>query len=161
VAAWIWLLLVFGMSSSIAATDTAATNNRFMGLFFLATGTLALPFLLPGIFNSVLLGAGSPPFVAWLSLVSYRDVRNACQYSVYPGLQLMQIDTREGALSVAATCLIGIIVPATWGLYLWREALAKFDRRIGRPYKATRVANAPSNELAQALQSQLLCRTLR
>ena len=140
VAAWTWLMLVSGISASIAAKDQAAPNNRFMRLFFLTTGALALPFLLPRMFNSVLLGAGSPPFVAWLSLVSYRDVRNAYQYSVYPALQLMHIETHEGPILVAATCLIGIIFPAVWGLYLWRDALANFDRLIGRPHKRTEVA---------------------
>jgi hypothetical protein len=111
-----------------------------MGLLHLATGTLVLPFLLPRMFNSVLLGASSPPFVAWMSLVSYRDVRNACQYSVYPALQWMHIETREGPILVAATCLIGIIIPAVGGLYLWRDALTNFDRLIGRPRKRTEVA---------------------
>ena len=82
--------------------------------------------------NSVLLGAGSPPFVTWLSLVSYRDVRNAMHYPVYPGLQWMQINTQESPLSVAATCLIGIIIPTIWGLYLWRSALSEL-RSLGRP----------------------------
>jgi ABC-type Na+ efflux pump permease subunit len=141
VAAWTSLMLVLGISASIAWKDTAAANNRFMGLFFLTTSTLALPFLLPVMFNSVLLGTGSPPFVAWLSLVSYRDVRNAYQYSVYPALQLMHIETHEGPVSAAATCLIGITIPTVWGLYLWRDALAKFDRLIGRPYKTTEVAS--------------------
>jgi hypothetical protein len=56
-------------------------------------------------------------------------------------LQWMHIDTREGPFSVAATCLIGIIIPAVWGLYLWRDALANFDRLIGRPCKTTKVAS--------------------
>ena len=116
VAAWTWLMLVFGMSISIAAKDMAATTNRTMGLVFLTTGTSLFPSFCRRMMNSVLLGAGSPPFVAWLSLVSYRDVRNAWQYSVYPALQWMQIDTREGPLSVAATCLLGIIIPTVWGL---------------------------------------------
>ena len=94
-------------------------------------------------------GAGSPPFVAWLSLVSYRDVRNAWQYSVYPALQWMHIDTARGALSVAATCLIGIIIPTVWGLYLWRDALANFDRLIGRPARGRkrRAASRSCREL--------------
>jgi ABC-type Na+ efflux pump permease subunit len=137
VAAWTWLLLVYGMSISIAAKDRAPANYRFMGLLFLGTGTLALPFLLPAMFNSVLLGTGSPPFLAWMSFVSYRDVRNALQYSAYPALQWMNIDTGEGPLSVAATCLIGMFIPTVWGLYLWRAALANFDRLIGRPRKTT------------------------
>ncbi len=141
VAAWTWLMLVFGMSVSLAAKDLAASTNRTVGLVFLTTGTLALPFFLPGMMNSVLLGASSPPFVAWLSLVSYRDVRNAWQYSVYPALQWMHIDTGEGFVSIVATCLIGVIIPTVWGLYLWRDALANFDRLIGRPSKTTKVVS--------------------
>ena len=56
--------------------------------------------------------------------MSYRDVRNAHEYSVYPALQLMHIQTHEGPVAVAATCLIGVIIPTVWGLYLWRDALA-------------------------------------
>ena len=41
--------------------------------------------------------------------------------------------------SVAATCLIGIVIPTLWGLYLWRTALANFDRLIGRPCKTRQV----------------------
>jgi hypothetical protein len=68
-------------------------------------------------------------------------VRNAWQYSVYPALQWMQIDTREGFVSVATACLIGIMIPAVWGLYLWRDAQANFDRLIGRPCKTAKVAS--------------------
>ena len=95
-AAWTWLMLVFGMSSRWRRRTWRGDQSHH-GTPLPPTGTLALPFLLPGMLSSVLLGAGSPPFVAWLSLVSYRDVRNACQYSVYPALQWMHIDTREGA----------------------------------------------------------------
>jgi hypothetical protein len=83
----------------------------------------------------VLLGSVAPPFVTWLSLVSYRDVRNASHYLTYPFLQWMHIGTGEGALAVVATCLIGIIAPTLGGLCLWRYALAHFDRLIGRPCK--------------------------
>ncbi len=139
VAAWTWLMLVSGMSLSVAPKDMAASTNRTVGLVYLTTGTVALPFFLPRMMNSVLLGASSPPFVAWMSLVSYRDVRNAWQYSVYPALQWMHIDTGEGPISVAATCLFGIILPAVCGLYVWRDALANFDRLLGRPCKTTRI----------------------
>lgn len=141
VAAWIWFMLVFGVSVSMSAKDKAPANYRFMGLLYIGTGTLVLPFLLPRMFNSVLLGASSPSFVAWMSLLSYRDVRNARHYSVYPALQWMQVDTGEGPILVAATCLIGIIIPAVCGLYLWRDALINFDSLIGRPRKRTEVAS--------------------
>ena len=104
------------------------------------TGAGVLPFLLPSQSSSVLLGAGSPPFVAWLSFVSYRDVRNAWHFPVYPALQWMNLHTGEGVLAVAATGLIGIIAPAMGGLLLWRFALAHFDRLIGRPCKPTPTA---------------------
>ena len=91
------------------------TTLSSLGLLFLSTGAGVLPFLLPTRLASVLLGAGSPPFVAWLSLVSYRDVRNALHFPVYPALRWIHLDTGEGPLWVAATCLIGIIVPAVGG----------------------------------------------
>jgi ABC-type Na+ efflux pump permease subunit len=134
--AWTWLMLAFGMSISIAAKDLAATTNRTLGLVLLTTGTMVLPFMLPARMSSVLLGSGSPPFVAWLSLVSYRDVRNAWHYSVYPALQWMHINTGEGPLAVVVTCALGILIPTVWGLFLWRDALANFDRLIGRPFKS-------------------------
>jgi ABC-type Na+ efflux pump permease subunit len=136
-AAWTWMMLVFGISSSIWAKDMAATTGKTMALVFGTTGTMILPFLLPPRFNSVLLGCGSPPFLAWLSLASYRDLRNGGQYPVYPALQWMEIDTHEGMLAVVATCLLGVVVPTVWGLYLWRTAVANFDRLVGRPYRTT------------------------
>jgi ABC-type transport system involved in multi-copper enzyme maturation permease subunit len=141
VAAWTWLMLVYGTSTSIVTKDKAEPNLRFMGLFFLTSGTLALPYLLPRMMGSVLLGVGSPPFIAWLSLVSYRDVRNALHYPVYPALQWMHIDTGQSASSVIATCLIGIVIPTLYGLYLWRAALANFDLLIGRPSKTRKVSS--------------------
>ena len=75
--------------------STRATNVRRLGRLVFTTGTLALPFLLPRVLNSVLMGRLTP-LVAWLSLVSYRDVCSACQYPVYPALQFMHIDTRRG-----------------------------------------------------------------
>ena len=68
VAAWTWLMLVSGMSLSVAPKDMAAATNRPLGLVHLTTGTVALPFFLPRMMNSVFLGAARP-FVAWMSLV--------------------------------------------------------------------------------------------
>ena len=82
------------------------------------------------------MGAGSSLFVTWLSLLSYRDVRAALHYSVYPQIAWASIATGEGPLRVAATCLIGILAPAAAGWWIWRYSLANFDRLIGRPWKA-------------------------
>ena len=81
----------------------------------------------------MILGAGSPPFVSFLSLVSYRDVRNALQYAAYPLLQWIHLATGDGTLPVVATCLLGIIIPAVTGSYFWRISVSNFDRLIGRP----------------------------
>jgi ABC-type Na+ efflux pump permease subunit len=140
-AAWTWFFLVFGMYVALAAEDMAASTSRTLGLMFLTAGTLALPFLVPARWSSVGLGAGSPPFVVWLSLVSYRDVRAAGRYAVYPHLQWIHLTTGEGPLAVAATCLIGIVVPAACGYYVWRNALFQFDRLIGRPFRSAKTAD--------------------
>ncbi len=71
--------------------------------------------------------------MSWLSLFSYRDVRGAVQYAAYPHLEWIGIHSREGALPVVAACLIGLVVPALGGLWIWRYSLRHFDRLIGRP----------------------------
>jgi ABC-type Na+ efflux pump permease subunit len=138
-AALTWFMLTFGVFCSLRTPDPAAVTASTMSLVFWFCGTGVLPFLLPGRLNSVLLGSVSPPFVAWMTLVSYRDVRNAWHYPAYPLLHWMHLDTGEGPLSVALACLIGIIAPTLAGAYLWRYGLVHFDRLIGRPWKATRV----------------------
>ena len=142
-AALTWLMLTFGIFISIGAKDAAATTGPTMALVFAMAGSGVLPFLLPGRLSSVFLGAGSPPFVAFMSLASYRDIRNVWPYQAYPLLQWMQIATNEGPLAVAATCLIGILIPAGAGYYFWRISLIHFDRWIGRPCKFKPVATQP------------------
>ena len=136
-AALIWLMLTFGTYISIAAKDASTVTGATMGLVLVMSCSGFLPFVLPARLNSVLVGAGSPPFVGFVSLVSYRDMRNAWSYPVYPFLQWIRIMTGEGPLVVATTCLIGILIPAVAGFYLWRLSLAHFDRLIGRPHLAT------------------------
>ena len=103
----------------------------------------------------MLLGAGSPPFVAFLSLVSYRDVRNAWHYPVYPFLQWMHIETGEGPLVVVATCLIGVIVPAVAGFYLWHFSLNHFDRLIGRPCQGDSGSLSFSNIFVDVVETSI------
>ena len=103
------------------------------GLAFLTLLFLALPFLIPARFDSVLLGAGSHLFVGWMSLVSYSDVRAALHYTVYPPLEWMGIGTGEGPLWALAACFLGIVAPAVGGWWAWRYTIAHFDRLVGRP----------------------------
>ena len=58
-AASMWLFVVWGLWASVWTRDRAAASGHSFSLAFLTLLFLALPFLLPARFNSVLLGAGS------------------------------------------------------------------------------------------------------
>jgi ABC-type transport system involved in multi-copper enzyme maturation permease subunit len=133
VAAWTWLPLVFGLVVSVRAKNPAESPGWALSAVMLPICSGFLPFVLPARLSSVLLGAGSTPFVTWLSLLSYRDVRAALHYSAYPHLAWSGIATGEGLFPVLATCLLGILAPALGGFALWRYLLADFDRQVGRP----------------------------
>jgi len=135
-AAWTWMLLLLGLLVSVRAKDATDSANRSLGLLILPIVSGFLPFVLPARMSSVLLGAGSAPFVTWLSLVSYRDVRAALHYTFYPHLAWAGIASGEGAIPVLATCLLAIIAPAVGGLWIWRYLIASFDRLIGRPARS-------------------------
>jgi ABC-type transport system involved in multi-copper enzyme maturation permease subunit len=128
-----WALLAFGVVASLRSKNLAAMLPI---IAMTLIGASVLPFLLPGRFSSVLLGAGSAPFVEWLSLLSYRDVRAGVHYAAYPPFQWMGITTGEGRLRAVMTCLIGIVAPALGGLFAWRYFHAHFDRLVGRPWRA-------------------------
>jgi ABC-type transport system involved in multi-copper enzyme maturation permease subunit len=130
-----WLFLSFGSRASVRTRtlDEGASHGVFLAVFLLATGVL--PVLLPRQFSSVLLGAGSPSLVYWLSLASYHELHLALPGASYPTLQWLGINTGEGPLRVLAACLVGIIGPALGGWWCWRSALAHFDRLVGRPWR--------------------------
>ena len=135
-AASIGMFAMWGVRASVGAKDMATASNRSVYLAILLMVFLMVPLLLPPGVKSVLLAAGSHPSVVWLSLVSYRDVHAALRYGTYSPLEWIGIPTREGALQVLATCLIGTIGPALIGWWAWRRAVADFDRLVGRPWRA-------------------------
>ena len=137
-AASTWLFAVWGVRASTGSKDQAEATGKSINLAFLSLLFLALPALLPNRFNSVLFIAGSHPFVSCLSLASYRDVRAALAHESYPLLEWIGLHTGEGSLWVIATCLIGIIVPTLGGWWAWRNAVAHFDRLVGRPWRRAR-----------------------
>jgi hypothetical protein len=136
--AWTWFCMVIGLLAALRSRAALAASGASLNLLGLPLGSMALPYLLPARLSSVLWGAASWPFVTWLSLVSYRDVRAAVTYPVYPHLQWIALRTGEGALPVVATCLIAIVVPLCGGLWTWRYLTRHFDRFIGRPTAAHR-----------------------
>jgi hypothetical protein len=143
-AASVWLFTAWGVRASIGARDQAEATARSFNLVLLTLLFLALPFLLPARFNSVLLGAGSPLFVGWMSLVSYRDVRAALHYEVYPPLVWMGIGTGAGPVWAIATCVLGIVAAAVGGWWACWSAITHFDRLVGRPWRAKVTADPVS-----------------
>jgi ABC-type transport system involved in multi-copper enzyme maturation permease subunit len=134
-ASWTWLFLVSGMLAALKAKDLRVSANVTMTTFFLPIVSTALPFLLPAGIRSVVWGAGSTPFLASLSLASYRELRGALDDPVYHPLHWFKINTGDGPLLVALACLIGIVMPALWGRWIWLYSIANFDRLVGRPWK--------------------------
>jgi ABC-type transport system involved in multi-copper enzyme maturation permease subunit len=132
---WTWFMVACGIICAIQSRIAELATPPIIGFAYLLIGTAALPIFLPAGMSSVLLGSGSSPFVLWLAEFSYRDLRNALHYPVYPHLQWIGIRSGEGPLWVAATCLIGIVAPMLWGVFVWRYAIAHFDRHVGRPWR--------------------------
>jgi ABC-type transport system involved in multi-copper enzyme maturation permease subunit len=133
VAAWTGMLLAIGLWASVRAPDPTTPPGFTLSLVMLPLLSGLLPFVLPTRLNSVVLGVASEPFVTWLSLFSYRDVRAALRYAVYPHLAWAGIGTGEGSFLVLATCVLGIILPAVAGFSVWKYLVAEFDPLIGRP----------------------------
>jgi hypothetical protein len=145
-----WFLAAWGLFCAIGAKNNAEASNPSLSLALVLMASAALPFLLPAQFSSVLLGAGSPPFVLWLTQFSNRDLRNMMQYSAFPLLSWVGIKTGEGPFWVAATCFVGILAPALAGTFVWRRAVARFDRVIGRPWKEGEEETAPAPRVTVA-----------
>ena len=136
-AASSWFFMTYVTSRTLAAFSTkeaSAATGQGLGRVMILLVSGALPFLLPAGLSSVLLGAGSLPLMLWLSLLSYRDVHGLV-HSSYPHLQWIGIRTGEGAAWILAAWLIGVLLPALGGWWLWRSTIAHFDRWVGRPWR--------------------------
>jgi hypothetical protein len=129
------LCVVFGLWVVLKITDRKVAAGRALTPIFLPLISAALPFLLPAGFSSVLWGAASTPLVAWLSLVSYRDVHHVLHHplELYPPMEWIALRTADGPLAAPLACLIGIIAPAVVAWWIWNLSLASFDRYVGRP----------------------------
>ena len=134
-ASWTWFFLMAGMLAALRAKDLRVSANVTMTTFFLPVVSSALPFLLPAGLKSVVWGAGRHLFwrgSRWPRIVSCEA---ALHDPVYHPLHWFKLNTGEGLLWVALACLIGIVLPALWGRWIWLYSIANFDRLAGRPWR--------------------------
>lgn len=129
-----WALLALGTLASLVSKDQEGANNRTLlpvvVLVFAPLAALASPGL-----ATVLLGASSPPFLGWLALFSYHDLRGAIGLGLWSSTAMMGMETGEGPARVLAGYLIGVSGYAALGVVCRRRAEARFDEAVGRPVR--------------------------
>jgi ABC-type Na+ efflux pump permease subunit len=127
-----WLCAAGGVYASLWSPDRKeATARVFLPLMLLPPSATVL--FLPQGWASVLMAAGSMPFLSWASLLSFEDVAAASRMGAFPQLAASNIRTGEGAGRVLAAVLIGLIGQAVAAALLTRAACRGFDDAAGRP----------------------------
>jgi hypothetical protein len=130
-----WFAAALGTCASLVSREVAHATARTTIPLILLTGTFLFCYF-SNRSTSIVLGAGSVPFVNVLCLVSYRDVSEAMGQGAFSYLTEIAIFTNEGAGRVAATFLTataGYTAAAAW--ITW-AAFERFDRVAGRPQRA-------------------------
>jgi ABC-type transport system involved in multi-copper enzyme maturation permease subunit len=131
-----WFVAALGVYASILARDVTQATRAVIATVVLL-GSTFLVCLMPSRMTSISLGSGSMPFVNWLSLVSYRDLREAVGQGTFNQLTSASIFTDEGPVHVLATCLIGTFSYAAAAAWLGGRALAGFERIAGRAHRGS------------------------
>jgi hypothetical protein len=149
----IWLMTALGTYASLFSCDSAQASNRALIPALLLSVSFLVCYVLPRN-ATVVLGAGSVPFVNWLSLVSHPDIReivNSRGQSSFSPLGELGIHTSEGPARVFLALLlttVGSILAAAW---LSRAAVVGFDRAVGRP-RRRQLEYEMQGEIAPAAQ---------
>ncbi len=133
----IWLTTALGTYASLFSRDTAQASNRALIPVLLLSCSFLACYVVRR-HTTVVLGAGSAPFVNWLSLVSHADVRavviNRGEKPFDP-IREVGLNTDErpsGVLSAFLLATVASMVAAAW---LSRAAVARFDHAAGRPQR--------------------------
>jgi ABC-type transport system involved in multi-copper enzyme maturation permease subunit len=138
-AASIWFALALGTYMSLVSRDTALASNRAMiPVLLLSISCLACYFARGA--SSVLLGAGSAPFVNWLSLVSYADVHEiiaAGGLQPFHVIRQVGLHTQERPAAVLTAFLLTTVASLVAGMWFHGAAIANFDKATGRPHGAS------------------------
>ena len=128
----VWFMAALGTYTSLLSRETSHATARTMMTLIVLTGTF-LFCLFSNRSRSVLMGAGSVPFVNWLCLVSYPDVAEAVGKGTFSYLTTMAVNTDERPGRVLLTYLAavaGYAAAAAW----WTQApIGRFERLAGRP----------------------------
>jgi ABC-type Na+ efflux pump permease subunit len=130
-----WFMASLGTHASLLARDASRATATTLIPFILLTGTLLVS-LFSSRPASVLMGAGSVPYVNFLCLVSYQEFTEIINQGRYTYLRTMGISTNEaagevlGAYLAAVVWYLGAAASFTW------VALGRFDRVAGRPERA-------------------------
>jgi hypothetical protein len=131
-----WFATALGTYASLWAKG----REQATGWAILATLWPGFSGLLPLVFppgtGSVLVAAGSPPFLIWASLLSYDDVQSASRAGTFPLLDATGIHTGDGAIAIVAVWIIGTVAQLIGAAWLTRAAIRKFDGAVGRPRRA-------------------------
>ncbi len=132
-----WLMLAIGAYVAIWAKNRAEAMNRivFIGMFLSMSIILVIMFAIRTHVARAWMGAGCIPFVTWLSLVSFEDVRDTMQTGVFPLLTYVRFDTGEGWRAVSGTIVFAVTAQWIAAFLLDRAAIRQFDAAIGRPMR--------------------------
>jgi ABC-type transport system involved in multi-copper enzyme maturation permease subunit len=134
----IWLMTALGTYASLVSRDTAQASNRALIPALLLSGSFLVCYLGPRN-TTVVLGAGSAPFVNYLSLVSHADVRDvAINRGRKPFSPIREIGlyTDERPSGVLAAFLLATVASSLAAAWLSRAAIARFDGAAGRPQRS-------------------------
>lgn len=130
-----WFVAALGTYASLVSREGSHATARTTIPLIILTGTF-LFCLFSSHSTSVVMGAGSVPFVNCLCLVSYRDVAEAVSHGTFGFLGTMAILANEGAGRVLATYLAAVAGYAAAAVCCSRAAFYRFDRLADRPKRA-------------------------
>ena len=126
-------MTALGTFASLVSRDSASASNRALIPALLLSGSFLIWYV-PSRYSTVFMGAGSPPIVNWLCLISNGDVRDVMNGSpTFRRLENMNVHSYESPLRVLTACLFSIAVFSAAALGLSRAAFNRFDRIAGRP----------------------------
>jgi hypothetical protein len=124
-----------GVSMSLHIGDRKQTDHMILLVVLCVLPMSGLAILLPGS-ASVLLGAGSSPFLIWSSLFSFEDVESMIRSRVLPQLGATSIKPGVSARMVLAACWLAVIAHAVGAYFLTRSTCRRFDALVGRPIRS-------------------------